>query len=80
MNEIIVFTHYDCLLKDNGSNHPERKERLQTILRSIEEVTNIDIEIKEAPLIDLENIYLVHPEKYIKKYFLFNSSLWIKRS
>ena len=66
MNEIIVFTHSDCLLKDNGSNHPERKERLQTVLKSIEEATNIDTDIKEAPLINLDNVYLVHPEKYIK--------------
>ena len=66
MNEIIVFTHSDCLLKDNGSNHPERKERLQTVLTSIEEVTNIDIDIKEAPLINIDNVYLVHPKKFIK--------------
>ena len=69
MNEIIVFTHSDCLLKDNGSNHPERKERLQTVLTSIEEATNIDTDIKEASLINLDNIYLVHPEKYIKYIF-----------
>ena len=69
MNEIIVFTHSDCLLKDNGSNHPERKERLQTVLKSIEEATNIDTDIKEAPLINLDNVYLVHPEKYIKYIF-----------
>ena len=69
MNEIIVFTHSDCLLKDNCSNHPERKERLQTVLKSIEEATNIDIDIKDAPLIDLDNVYLVHPEEYIKNIF-----------
>ena len=69
MNEIIVFTHFDCLLKDNGSNHPERKERLQTVLKSIEEATNIDIDIKDAPLINLDNVYLVHPEEYIKNIF-----------
>ena len=69
MNEIIVFTHSDCLLKNNGSNHPERTERLRTVLKSIEDVTNIEIDIKEAPLINLDNVYLVHPEKYIKHIF-----------
>ena len=69
MNEIIVYTHSDCLLKDNGSNHPERKERLKTVLTSIKKLNNIDIDIKEAPLINLENIYLVHPKKYIKNIF-----------
>lgn len=69
MNEINVFTHSDCLLKENGSNHPERKERLQTVLKSIKESTNISTNIKEAPLINLENVFLVHPEKYIKNIF-----------
>ena len=26
---MIIYTHSQCLLKDNGSNHPERKERLE---------------------------------------------------
>jgi len=69
MNEIIVFTHSDCLLKDNGPNHPERKERLQTVLRSIKEATNIVADIKDAPLVNLDNVFLVHPKKYIKKIF-----------
>ena len=62
MNEIIVFTHSDCLLKNNGPNHPERKERLQTVLRSIKEATNIVADIKDAPLINLDNVFLVHPK------------------
>ena len=36
MKKIIVYTHPDCLLKDNGPNHPEKKERLQVILKSIQ--------------------------------------------
>ena len=26
---MLVYRHNDCLLKDNGSNHPERKERIE---------------------------------------------------
>ena len=69
MNEIVVYTHSDCLLKDNGHNHPERKERLHTVLTSIEEATNIDTDIKEAPHVNLDDVYLVHPKKYIKNIF-----------
>ena len=36
---MIVFKHEDCLLKDNGFNHPERKERIESILESIEKIT-----------------------------------------
>ena len=50
MKKIIVYTHSDCLLKDNGANHPEKKERLQIILRSIQDISSIDIKIKNAPL------------------------------
>ena len=69
MKKIIVFTHSDCLLKNNGSNHPERKERLETVLKSIKEIIDINIEIKEAPLAHIDNISLVHPKKYINNIF-----------
>ena len=69
MKKIIVYTHSDCLLKDNGPNHPEKKERLQIILKSIQDISNIDIEIKNAPLADFDKICLVHPAKYINNIF-----------
>ena len=69
MTEIVVYTHSDCLLKDNGPNHPEKKERLEIVLKSIKEISSIDIDIKEAPLVDVEDIYLVHPEKHINNIF-----------
>ena len=69
MKEIVVYTHSDCLLKDNGPNHPEKKERLEIVLKSIKEISSIDIDIKEAPLVDVEDIYLVHPEKHINNIF-----------
>ena len=40
MNEITLYTHNDCLLKDNGQNHPERKERLSTVLNTIKSIEN----------------------------------------
>ena len=32
---MLVYKHNDCLLKDNGFNHPERKERIDSILESM---------------------------------------------
>ena len=66
---MIVFTHNDCLLKDNGTNHPERKERLDCIIKSIKEIKKFKIEFKQSPKVDLEIIYLVHPKKYIESIF-----------
>ena len=69
MKKIIVYTHPDCLLKDNGPNHPEKKERLQVILKSIQDISFIDIQIKDAPLAVDDDICLVHPVTHIKNIF-----------
>ena len=66
---MIIYKHDDCLLKDNGFNHPERKERISSILESIKQITNFKIEFKDAPLADIETISLVHPKNHIKKIF-----------
>ena len=66
---MLIYFHSDCLLKDNGFNHPERKERLDSILESIKQIKNIKITFKEAPLADTSVISLVHPKKHIEKIF-----------
>ena len=66
---MIVYTHSDCLLKDNGFNHPERKERLDSIIESIKQISDFKINFKDAPLADMEIVSLVHPKKHIEKIF-----------
>ena len=66
---MLVYTHKDCLLKDNGYDHPERKERLESVLESIKQIKDIKIDIKEAPIADINTISLVHPKKHIEKIF-----------
>ena len=51
---MIIYSHQDCLLKFNGNGHPERKERLKTIIKSIES-SELNVEFKDAPLADLKN-------------------------
>ena len=67
---MLVYSLIDCLLKDNGFNHPERKERLDSILQSIKQIKDIKIDFKEAPLADMDTISLVHPKKHIENIFL----------
>jgi acetoin utilization deacetylase AcuC-like enzyme len=66
---VLVFSHTDCLLKENGLNHPEKKERLLSILDSIKSIKDFKINIEEAPLANINDIFLVHPKKYIEKIF-----------
>jgi acetoin utilization deacetylase AcuC-like enzyme len=65
---MIVYTHNDCLKKFNGHAHPEKKERLESILSSIKS-SNLKVEFKEAPIADLETVSLVHPKKHIEQIF-----------
>ena len=65
---MIIYTHNDCLKKFNGDGHPEKKERLESIINSIKS-SNLKVEFKEAPLADIENISLVHPKNHIEKIF-----------
>jgi len=69
VEKIIVYSHSDCLAKDNGLNHPERRERLEIVLESINEMDGLDIEIKDAPLAANEIINLVHPQSHLDAIF-----------
>ena len=66
---MLIYYHNDCLLKNNGSNHPERKERLDIVLKSINQINEFKIYLKEAPLAKQDVISLVHPENHINKIF-----------
>jgi len=69
MNSLIIYSHKDCLLKNNGLNHPERKERLETVINSIDQIENLSIINKKAPLAELQEINHVHPISYVENMF-----------
>ena len=66
---MLIYSHNDCLLKNNGPNHPERKERLKSILDSIKDIKDFKIEFKEAPIAKMDIISLVHPKEHIEEIF-----------
>jgi acetoin utilization deacetylase AcuC-like enzyme len=66
---MIVYTHNDCLKKFNGHGHPERKERLDSIINSLLSSPELEIKFKEAPLADMKSITLVHPKNHIENMF-----------
>ena len=69
MVNIRVYSHSACLSKENGDGHPERKERLESILDSIQRIDDISIDLKEAPKAQNKDINLVHPQSYLEEIF-----------
>ena len=69
MEKIRVYSHSACLSKENGEGHPERKERLESVLESIQMIDDRSIAIKEAPLAQFKEINLVHPQPYLEEIF-----------
>ena len=65
---MIIYTHDNCLKKFNGHGHPERKERLESIINSIKS-SNLDVQFRDAPLADLDTVSLVHPKNHIEQIF-----------
>ena len=46
MEEIIVYFHTDCLLKNNGTNHQEKKERLKVFLKLLRKLRILKLQLK----------------------------------
>ena len=69
MENIRVYSHSACLSKENGEGHPERKERLQSIMDSIQSLDTINIDFKEAPQAEYKDINRVHPQSYLDEIF-----------
>mgnify|MGYP000653349843 FL=1 len=69
MEGIRVYSHSACLSKDNGDGHPERKERLESLLESIHSIVDLTIDLKEAPIAKCSDINLVHPQSYLDDIF-----------
>ena len=66
---MIVYSHEDCLKKFNGHGHPERKERLESIINSIKSTPELNIDFKDSPIAEMSNISLVHPQNHIEELF-----------
>jgi len=60
-----LFTHRDCLFHDNGPNHPERADRLRSVLHRFEEDHFSSITHHEASLGTRDLLLLAHTPDYL---------------
>ncbi|PHQ71130.1 MAG: acetoin utilization protein [Sneathiella sp.] len=60
-----LFTHRDCLFHDTGAGHPERADRLRSVLHRLDLEKFPELQREEAPLADRETLELAHTSGYL---------------
>jgi len=60
-----LYTHPDMLMHRPGERHVERPARLKAVLDALADAGDLNLEKREAPLVDMADLALVHPQRYI---------------
>jgi acetoin utilization deacetylase AcuC-like enzyme len=63
--QVALHTHLDMLDHRPGDNHAERPERLRAVIDALDDDGGLDLERFDAPLVDLADLALVHPQAFI---------------
>jgi acetoin utilization deacetylase AcuC-like enzyme len=66
---IALYTHTDMLDHRPGEWHPERPERLQSVIDALQDASDLDLAPCEAPLVEEADLALVHPRSYVDRIF-----------
>ncbi len=62
---IALFTHPDMLGHEPGRNHVERPERLRSVMEALDDASDLDLDRREAPIVDPADLIRVHPQAYV---------------
>src|SRR5689334_22606829 len=62
---IALYTHQDMFDHRPGERHPERPERLGAVLGALQDASDLDLAVREAPLVEAADLARVHPEAYV---------------
>jgi acetoin utilization deacetylase AcuC-like enzyme len=66
---VSLYTHADMLDHRPGSGHVERPERLRAVLDALADASDLDLEGRDAPLVDEADLRIVHNPDYIEAIF-----------
>jgi acetoin utilization deacetylase AcuC-like enzyme len=61
----ILFTHPDCIAHNTGAGHPERPERLKSVLAALDHADFAALDRREAPFATVEQIGRVHGAEFV---------------
>ena len=63
----ILFTHEKCVDHDPGPMHPESPARLRAVHAALADDKYANLERREAPIAEVEQIARIHPAAYVEK-------------
>ena len=63
----ILFTHESCVDHDPGPMHPESPARLRAVHAALADDKYANLERREAPIAEVEQIARIHPAAYVEK-------------
>jgi len=63
--DVALYTHTDMFDHRPGAGHPERPERLRAVIDAISEASDLDLEGRDAPLVDPADLERVHDAAYV---------------
>jgi len=64
---LALYTHLDMLDHRPGARHPERPERLRAVLDALEDASDLDLAVRDAPLVEAADLARVHPDAYVAR-------------
>lgn len=64
-----LYTHEDMLDHRPGEAHPERPERLAAVIEALEAAPDLDVEPRDAPLVERVDLLRVHDAAYVERIF-----------
>lgn len=62
---LALYTHLDMLDHRPGDWHPERPERLRAVVDALQDASDLDLMVREAPLVEAPDLLRVHPQAYV---------------
>ena len=62
---LALYTHADMLDHRPGDGHPERPERLRAVTDALSDASDLDLDVRDAPMAEDGDLRRVHPQAYL---------------
>jgi acetoin utilization deacetylase AcuC-like enzyme len=65
--DVALYTHADMFDHRPGAWHPERPERLRAVADALQDASDLDLIVADAPIVESADLRFVHPQAYVER-------------